>query len=69
MADIAELQTKLSELTSTVTDTAARIDAGFKALLDKINAGPAPVDTTAEVATVQSNIDALKAITVPAVPA
>lgn len=66
MSTQADLDTKLDELKQTVSDTGTRIGTGFQAILDKLNAGTAPADLTGEVASVQADIDALKAINVPA---
>lgn len=68
MASQSDLDTKLDELKQTVSDTATRIGTGFQALLDAIKAGSTPADLTNEVASVQSDIDLLKGINIPAVP-
>lgn len=68
MANQTDLDTKLDELKTVVSDTATRIGTGFQALLDAIAKGSTPTDLTNEVAAVQSDIDTLKGINVPVVP-
>ena len=62
MATQADLDAALDKLTTAVSDAAARVSADLAALNAKIAALPGAPDLSAEVAKVQSGIDAIAAI-------